>query len=204
MNPRRRRTAGPLTGRARVRSNVSLGQIVDRTAQAGFGFLTALLALVAVPFMGLSMPFGLTIALLGIQMAFGRSQPWLPQRVRRHVLTVDSIQWINRKLTRWTAGMERWIKPRLTILAHGPMRCVIGLGLIAQGIGLALPMPIPFSNWAFILPILIYAIGTLEYDGLLILIAHVITAAMCVLAVFFADYLWQALRDAGNHIAAWF
>ena len=36
--------------RTRVRSNITVNEILDRTRRAGFGFVVALLALVAIPF----------------------------------------------------------------------------------------------------------------------------------------------------------
>jgi len=45
---------------------LTVGELVDKAAEAGFGFLIAILALIAIPFFGLSTPFGLAIALVGV------------------------------------------------------------------------------------------------------------------------------------------
>jgi len=176
-------------------SNMTLGDIIDQTAHAGFGFLAAFLALVAIPFMGLSLPFGLAIAFLGVQMIAGKNRPWLPGRLRRKVVAMSTIDWIRRKVTRWTTGLERFIEPRLTWLARGPFWTLVGVGLILQGIGLALPVPVPASNLFFIVPILIYGIGLLEDDGVLISIGHAITGGMIVLGVIFWDFVRQHLAE---------
>lgn len=180
----------------RVRSNITLGEVVDRTSRAGFGFLAAFLALVSLPFVGLSLPFGLAIAFLGVQMILGRDRPWLPRRLRRHLVTMRTIDWIGEKLARWTGGIERFVKPRWTFLARGPFWTLVGIGLLLEGLGLALPVPIPGSNWLFAVPILIYAIGLLEADGLLILAGHVIAASQIVAAVVFSEWVLAALRKA--------
>lgn len=185
----------PPTGDSKQLSNMTLGDIIDQTAHAGFGFLAAFLALVAIPFIGVSLPFGLAIAFLGIQMIAGKNRPWLPGRLRRKVVAMSTIEWIKGKVTRWTTGLERFIEPRLTLLARGPFWTLVGVGLILQGIGLALPVPVPASNLFFIVPILIYGIGLLEDDGVLISIGHAITGGMIVLGVIFWDFVHQHLAE---------
>ncbi|MBP7934431.1 MAG: exopolysaccharide biosynthesis protein [Phycisphaerae bacterium] len=191
----------PPAGQPKTRSNLTLGDIIDRTAHAGFGFLTAFLALVAIPFTGLSLPFGLAIAFLGIQMVAGKDRPWLPRRLRRRVVAMSTIDWIGRKVTRWTHGLERLIRPRLVWFARGPFWTLVGIGLILQGIGLAFPIPIPASNWAFIVPILIYGIGLLEDDGALILAGHIITAGMIALGAVFWELVHQRIAEGLTWVA---
>src|SRR3954471_24638231 len=62
------------------RPAITVGDLVDKAAAAGYGFLIGVLALIAIPFFGLSTPFGLAIALVGAQLLAGRSRPWLPAR----------------------------------------------------------------------------------------------------------------------------
>jgi hypothetical protein len=190
--------------RKRTPSNLTLGDIIDQTAHAGFGFLTAFLALVAIPLAGVSLPFGSAIAFLGAEMIAGKNRPWLPKRLRRHVVAMSTLNWLSQRVTRWTRGMERWIKPRYTFLAGGPMWGLIGAGLIIQGVGLALPIPIPASNQIFIIPILAYAIGMLEDDGLLILIGHMATSIMVVLGVVFSEKVYESLHQCYVWVAAFF
>ncbi|HEU0036406.1 MAG TPA: exopolysaccharide biosynthesis protein [Kofleriaceae bacterium] len=148
----------------------SVGELVDKAAEAGFGFLVGLLALIAIPFFGLSTPFGLAIALLGAQMMLGRTHPWLPNRARRRQLSMpmlDRVLVILARRTRWLARStrRRWeplIRPRL-----------IGLAIVVLALALALPLPIPGSNLVFLVPIFIYAVGLLERDGMWIVIGHV-------------------------------
>ena len=172
-----------------IKSEITLGEIIDRTRHAGFGFLSALLALVSIPFpFGLSLPMGLAIALNGGQMIAGRRRPWLPKRIRARAVSLATLEWLSVKVARYTAGLERWIKPRLTLFLKGPAFGMIGAAMIFHGIGLALPLPIPASNWIFIVPIVCYAVGLLETDGILIMVGHLVTVAYVTLAVIF--YQW--------------
>src|SRR5688500_13146414 len=84
---------------------ITVGELVDKAAEAGFGFLVGILTLIAIPFVGLSTPFGLAIALVGGQMMIGRSRPWLPQRFRRRTLRMTMLDRVLGLLTRRT----RWL-----------------------------------------------------------------------------------------------
>src|SRR5215510_557359 len=53
-------------------ASLTVGALVDKAAESGFGFLIGVLTLIAIPFVGLSTPFGLAIALLGAQLMLGR------------------------------------------------------------------------------------------------------------------------------------
>jgi hypothetical protein len=180
-------------------SGVKVGDIVDMTSRAGFGVVIGLLALVSLPFVGLSTPFGLAIGLLGTQMIAGRQQPWLPRRIREHVVTAKTLDWLSNRLSRWASWLERWIKPRLPVMTRAPFFAAVGVGVLVQALGLALPLPIPGSNWVFLFPILVYSLGLIEDDGLLILVAHAITAVEIALAVLF----WRIARDGAVEATGW-
>jgi hypothetical protein len=175
---------------AAERAPRTIGDLVDKAAEAGFGFLIGILVLIAIPFFGLSTPFGLAISLMGLQMMTGRIRPWLPKRARRRELSMtmlDRVAGLLSRRTRWLvkATRRRWeglIRPR-----------VIGFGIFILAIGLALPLPIPGSNWVFLLPLFVYAVGLLERDGLWILIGHIATLVDIVLVYFFIDVVMNVL-----------
>jgi hypothetical protein len=181
------------------RESLTLGEVVDRTAHAGFGFLIALLALLAIPFVGLSTPFGLAIGFVGAQMLAPAERPWLPARVREHVISRRTLRWLAEGLAHWTARLERVVQPRLPALVRRPAWMLVGVGVLVQGLGLALPLPVPGSNWIFIAPILVYALGMLEDDGVLILVGHAITAVQIALAAAF----WVTIVESLGRLAGW-
>ncbi len=163
-------------------TSLTVGALVDKAAESGFGFLIGVLTLIAIPFVGLSTPFGLAIALIGGQLMLGRTTPWLPARARRRELTLamlDRVLGLLARRTRWLTKLSRrrWealITPRL-----------IGLGIVLLALGLALPLPIPGSNLVFLVPLFIYAVGILERDGVWIAIGHLCTLIdMALLVVF--------------------
>src|SRR5437762_4411893 len=89
---------------------ITVGELVDKAAEAGFGFLIGVLTLIAIPFFGLSTPFGLAIALIGIQLVIGRSRPWLPKRARTRQLSMvmlDRVLGLLARRTKWLATATR-------------------------------------------------------------------------------------------------
>lgn len=180
---------------------LTVGALVDKAAESGFGFLIGVLTLIAIPFFGLSTPFGLAIALLGAQLMVGRRHPWLPQRARRRPLAMamlDRVLGILSRRTRWLAKLSRrrWelaIQPRL-----------IGLGIVLLALGLALPLPIPGSNLVFLIPLFIYSVGVLERDGAWVLVGHLCTLVDMALLVVFGATVLHVLGRMGHWIAGWF
>lgn len=187
----------------KARSNISIGEIVDRTEQAGFGVMIAVLALCSMPIPGVSVPFGLCIAFGAIQMLVGMHKPWLPLRIRRYRLTFKRLEWVGSRVSAWTRGLERFVRPRFEILARGPMWHICGLGILILALGLALPLPIPYSNLYFALPLCIYAIGLLELDGLLLMVAHAIVVIDVVLIIRFYDWIQTQMIHIVQAISAW-
>ena len=174
------------------RAPLTVGDLVDKAAECGFGFLVGVLALIAIPFVGVSTPFGLAIALVGAQLAGGMSRPWLPARARRRQLSMamlDRVLTLLARRTRWLsrATRRRWerlVMPRL-----------VGLAIVLLGLGLALPLPIPGSNLVFLIPLLVYAIGLLERDGAWIALGHLGTAIDLALVVVFGETVVRVLGD---------
>lgn len=176
---------------------LTVGELVDKAAHAGFGFLIGILALIAIPFFGLSTPFGLAIALFGGQMMLGRETPWLPRRARSRPLKMsmlDRVLGLLARRTRWLAKLtkRRWepmIRPRL-----------VGLGVLILALGLALPLPIPGSNLIFLIPLFIYAVGVLERDGVWVVIGHVCVIVNVALLFAFSATVVMVLEKIGGWI----
>jgi hypothetical protein len=176
---------------------VSVGELVDRSAEAGFGFLIGVLTLIAIPFFGLSTPFGLAIALGGVQLAIGMPRPWLPQRARRRHLSMAMLDRVLALLSRRTKWLSRSTRRRWERLL---MPRLVGVGIVLLGLGLALPLPIPGSNMVFLIPLFIYAVGLLERGGMWIMLGHLGTLIDMTLLVVFGATVLVALEHAWHWI----
>lgn len=184
-----------------MRMYPSVGELVDQTAHAGFGFFVGFLALISVPFVGLSLWFGSAIAFGALQMILGLRRPWLPQRLRRVRISPRALSWLSNRLAHWTAGLEHVVRPRFELLTRGPFWTLCGLCILSQALVMALPLPIPGSNMPFIVIILLYAIGLLESDGLLIMLGHAVVVIQTVLAVSFSEMIGEALHQGLGWLA---
>jgi hypothetical protein len=178
-------------------AGITVGELVDKAAEAGFGFLVGVLTLIAIPFFGLSTPFGLAIALVGFQLTLGLPRPWLPKRARNRQLSMamlDRVLGILARRTQWLSKSTRRRYERLL------MPRVVGLGIVLLGLGLALPLPIPGSNMIFLIPLFVYAVGLLERDGVWILLGHLGTLIDMALLVVFGATVLLALERVWHWI----
>jgi hypothetical protein len=107
---------------------------------------------------------------------------------------LDRILGIARRRLGWLARStrRRWpvfVTPKL-----------VGLAIVALALLLALPLPIPGSNLVFIVPLVIYAIGLLEADGVWILVAHIATLVDIGLVIAFGATVVALLSRAWHAI----
>ena len=160
---------------------VTLGDLVDRAAESGVGLLIGVLAIVAIPFVGLSTPFAIATGLLGAQLAIGRARPWLPSRLRRRRLTPAMLDHTVAVVARRGAWLARITRPRAAWLVRPRL---VGTAVLVLSIGLALPLPIPGSNLVFLVPMIVCAIGLVERDGAWIATGYALT--LTALALFAA------------------
>jgi hypothetical protein len=64
-----------------------------------------------------------------------------------------------------------------------------------------LPLPIPGSNLVFIIPLIIYAVGLLERDGLWIAVAHLGTLIDLTLVVVFGATIVAVLSRLWSYLS---
>ncbi|MBM3192273.1 MAG: exopolysaccharide biosynthesis protein [Chlamydiae bacterium] len=121
---------------------------------------------------GLSIPFGLSVAFIGIRMAFGK-RIWLPKSILSKTIKGKTIRKIADKALFLTRKMKRWIHPRLSRISRFPYAYIInGTSIFLLGILLAAPLPIPLSNLIAAWSVFLIAMGILEDDGVIILLGY--------------------------------
>jgi hypothetical protein len=177
---------------------ITLGELVDKASHSGFGFIIVLLALIAIPFVGLSTPFGLAIALVGVQLVMGRTRPWLPKRARRRLLKLTMLDHVLDMVSRRARWLARSTRPRWQPLV---MPRLVGVGVMVLALGLALPLPIPGSNLIFIIPLIVYAIGLLEGDGAWVGVGHVATLIDIGLVIAFGATVLAVLTGLWSYVS---
>lgn len=188
---------------------MSLGEIEAHLKGRGYALLVLFLAapfpLPSIP--GLSVPFGIAITLIGVAFML-RRRPRLPGFILRKKVAFATLQKVIPFVARLMERLERHMKPRLRFLATGPvMTSLFGLGIVSGGFFLALPLPIPLTNFAPAISIIFLITGTLCRDGLMILFGHALgIAAWAYLAVwiYFGAYLMPKIGLLWETIKHWF
>ncbi|QUS37346.1 exopolysaccharide biosynthesis protein (plasmid) [Falsirhodobacter algicola] len=166
------------------RDEVAIGDIVDKLGTQSFASVMLIFTLIsaspasAIP--GVTATVGIIVAMLVIQLMIGKRSLWLPGILMRRRLAgrrlKTAIGWMRRPV-----GLaERVLKRRLPALVHRPL-LLLPLTLI---LCLALMMPlmevVPASGSIASAVIALFAAGYLMRDGVLVLIALCLMAAVPV------------------------
>ncbi|MCZ7640176.1 MAG: exopolysaccharide biosynthesis protein [Verrucomicrobia bacterium] len=147
------------------------------------------------PLPGLSTPFGLMIAYLGLRVSLGK-RPWLPARLLNRRLPprfFPRFLTAARHLLRW---IEYFLRPRfLWLMRWGLVRRSLGGMICVAGLLLLLPLPIPFSNFLPAITVVLLAAALLENDGGVALAG---SGAFLLTLAFFAAIFW-----GGKEVVDW-
>ncbi len=148
---------------------ISIADITARLDDRAFG---ALMFIFAVPNLlptppGTSLILGAPLLFLAIQLAVGRSSPWLPQLISQRSLLLTDFVRIVARVAPLMARAERLMRPRLILLATRPFDQLMGVTCLLLSIVLFLP--IPLGNMPPALAICLFSLALLERDGLVYL-----------------------------------
>lgn len=132
---------------------------------------------------GLSTPFGLLIAFIGLRMLFGKGI-WLPKLLLIKKISTHTLQRVIEKTLSLTSKIKSWIHPRLNGVCHSMfMQKLHGVMFFILGVILALPLPIPFSNLIAAWSIFLIAFGILEDDGVFVLIGYLLSVITMIFMI---------------------
>jgi hypothetical protein len=174
---------------------VTLGELVELFGDRAFGMLLLILAIPnVVPVPGLSTVVGIPTILLGLQMAIGWRQPWLPKRIRAAGFERESFQGMIRKVQPVIERVERRLRPRLSAFTEPPAERV--LGLVIALLGGVLCLPIVFGNLPPAIAIALMALGLIEKDGAFVIAGLV----ACVAALAIVGAILFGLGEAAMFV----
>jgi hypothetical protein len=121
---------------------------------------------------GLSTPFGLIIAFLGLRTLFGNGI-LLPKFLIEKKLKRKTVEKIIKSGLALVRKLKKVLHPRLIFLCQSKsMRVFNEICIVFLGLFLALPLPIPLSNLIAAWAILWLNLGILEDDGLIVLFGY--------------------------------
>lgn len=159
------------------RKRIAIGDLVGLMRDRAFGVLMFVFAVpnvVPTP-PGVSSVLGAPLLFLALQLAIGRSVPWLPNVIARRTLPAAEFAAVVRRVVPWIARAELLLKPRLQMLARPPCERLIGLVCLVLAIVLFLPIPLGNMLPAFTISVL--ALAILERDGVAVLIGYALAGA---------------------------
>lgn len=167
----------------------SIGDIVKAFKYRGFGpllMIPSLLVIIpvigAIP--GASILGAVIIFLICIQMVIGRESPWIPSRLERITFNGNTLEKGVEKAEPAAAWVDRYTRPRLTFLVTNVMKrmaaliCIVLAGLLVPLAALPMGVSIPAAA------VLFFALALTVNDGLVMLLALLITAGTFIGAAY--------------------
>lgn len=148
---------------------VTVQTILDRVSVKSFGILLVIFSIpsaMPVPAPGYSIPGGIALVLLGMQLFMKRNYPWLPKRVLTKEVHVGRKPKLIKTMVFFLRIMEFFIRPRLNFVFTNPL-CFRILAAIVLLCGLSMIIPVPLTNTAPAFGVFLIGMGMLEEDGLL-------------------------------------
>jgi hypothetical protein len=135
---------------------------------------------VAVP--GFSIILGVIILLNGVRMTF-RKGMWVPAFLGKKEISGDRLIAIGAKLEKGLKWFEKLTRPRYVLVAtNRGFQIFSGLLLTFNGLLLALPLP-PGTNFTPALATAFLSLGSLEEDGLFLLLGYGVSLVNCFLYI---------------------
>ncbi|MGD1850544.1 MAG: exopolysaccharide biosynthesis protein [Cyanophyceae cyanobacterium] len=168
----------------------SLADVLELAGERTFGFLFVLLSLpsaLPVPAPGYSVPFGILLGWLGVQMALGSDQPWLPKVWRSQSIGRERLSGIINAALPWLRKLEVLSRPRLVSICKSPPGRM-GLGIAVAIMGLSMIAPIPGTNTLPAMGIFVVGLGLIDDDGAIALLGA--TGGVVVTVSIWTAIIW--------------
>ncbi|MGO4174349.1 exopolysaccharide biosynthesis protein [Bosea sp. TAF32] len=191
------RTSGLLTALAGLPGDrIAVGTIVAALQDRAYALLVVLLGLPNCLPMPPPIPLvcGLVLAFIALQMLMGRRMPWLPQALLTRSIGKPELNRAVERALPALVRLERFSKPRLTMLGSPYAVPVLGLLMLVLALGLIVAAPfigqIPLG-----LAVCLVGLGLVERDGVLIIIGAVFGAAGLLLSAGFAYAIFSGIHE---------
>jgi hypothetical protein len=175
---------------------VTLKEILSLAGERTFGFLFVLLSLpsaLPVPAPGYSVPFGIVMLVLALQLIAGRTRLWMPEKWNYKQFDLVSVQKIIKAGTPWLRRLEAISRPRLTpVCTSVPGRTLLGIAIALMSISMMIP--IPGTNTLPAMGIFVTGFGLLDDDGAISLGGLVLCVMGGILTALILTFGYEAVK----------
>jgi hypothetical protein len=170
---------------AAKQDKLTLGRAIEAFGHRSYAPFLVILPLLEISplgaIIGLPTMLALVIALIAVQMLFGRKHLWLPGFLANRSVTSAKAKKAIKKVRPIAERMDKWFHGRLPALTKGPMVRVAAAAIIVMTLAVPPLELLPMATTAPMAAIAAFGMALLVKDGLLMMIAF--TAAAGALAV---------------------
>lgn len=165
----------------RTEEPLQLGSLLERLGPREHSLLMILICLVLEPLPILSSLAGPLVFILAVLQY--RNRPlWMPRFLRERVIQPPTLQ----RASHWGGRLEkflhRFVRPRWEFFLQTPFFRIFNLIFVsAVALILAIPMPLPLTNFLPAAVLILMSLAQLEKDGALVLASYVLFASSTVL-----------------------
>ncbi|WP_127089461.1 exopolysaccharide biosynthesis protein [Aquabacter cavernae] len=171
---------------------VAIGDLVNALRNRAFGILFLIFGIpncIPMP-PGVPVICGIVLGLIGLQMAMGRQELWLPERLARQTFSRSMLDAIVTKSRPYIEKFERFSRPRMEQFAGPIARRVVGATVVLLGFILLLPIPF-LGNLPPGFAVCIFGLGLVERDGGVILAGFFATVLGLLITAAMSWAIWQ-------------
>lgn len=169
---------------AEQQDRLTLGRTIEAFGHRSYAPFLVILPLLeisplgAIP--GLPTMLALVIALIAVQMLFGRKHLWLPGFLANRSVTSEKAKKAIKKVRPIAERMDKWFHGRLPALTKGPMVRVAAAAIIVMTLAVPPLELLPMATTAPMAAIAAFGMALLVRDGLLMVIAFTAAAGALV------------------------
>ncbi|MFD1217857.1 MULTISPECIES: exopolysaccharide biosynthesis protein [Microbulbifer] len=173
-----------LTGES---ERVSLQKVLEVTGRRSFAPILLLIGLIlfsplsGIP--GIPTLMSILVLLVAVQLLLGRHHFWLPQWLLQRSMQTEKVRKAIKALQKPAARIDNTVRPRLQFLVGRTGTYLIATMCGAIALGLPLMEVIPFSATLAGLALTIYGLALIAHDGLLIVLALIVTGLVPALLI---------------------
>ena len=165
----------------------SLGEVIERFEDRGFGpllLMPALIALLptgAIP--GVPTLCGITLFFICSQVAIGKTSPWLPTFIKNKEVSTNKLDSAVEKAKPYAQRAEKLLKPRLTFLSHTPSKNIIAAYCAIASLCMIPLEVLPFAVALPAFALCVTALGVTNRDGVFLIIGMLLQSGTGYLVV---------------------